>query len=96
MPTYDLTARFRQEFKKLTPEQHRAVLEMVHLLVANLRARRFDARLRLKRVHGHEGVWEVSWAADGRATFEYGPEVRPGDPHIIWRRVGTHEIFREP
>lgn len=32
----------------------------------------------------------MTWAADGRATFEYGQEIRPGEPHIIWRRIGTH------
>jgi hypothetical protein len=38
----------------------------------------------------------MTWAADGRATFEYGQEVRPGEAHIIWRRIGTHDIFRRP
>jgi hypothetical protein len=38
----------------------------------------------------------MSWAPDGRATFEYGDEVHPGQPHIVWRRVGTHSIFRRP
>jgi len=33
---------------------------------------------------------------DGRATFEYGDSILPDEPHIIWRRVGTHDIFREP
>jgi hypothetical protein len=35
-------------------------------------------------------------APDGRATFQYGPEIAPGEPHVIWRRIGTHAIFREP
>jgi hypothetical protein len=38
----------------------------------------------------------MSWAPDGRATFEYGPEARPREAHIIWRRIGTHSIFRQP
>jgi hypothetical protein len=38
----------------------------------------------------------MTWAADGRATFEYGQEMRRGDPHIIWRRIGTHDIFGQP
>jgi hypothetical protein len=38
----------------------------------------------------------MSWAADGRATFEYGTEVIPGEPHVIWRRNGTHGVFRHP
>lgn len=45
---------------------------------------------------GHRGVWEISWAYDGRATFEYGPEVEPGNAHIVWRRIGTHAILRRP
>lgn len=38
----------------------------------------------------------MTWAADGRATFEYGEPMLPGQPHIIWRRIGTHEVFRNP
>jgi AbrB family looped-hinge helix DNA binding protein len=33
---------------------------------------------------------------DGHATFEYGKEQREGEPHIVWRRVGTHSIFKDP
>jgi len=54
----------------------------------------FHPRLRVKRVQGHRGVREMTWAPDGRATFEYGAEVRPGEPHVIWRRIGTHSVFR--
>ncbi len=32
----------------------------------------------------------------GRATFKYGTEVRPGTPHVIWRRIGTHDILTGP
>jgi hypothetical protein len=38
----------------------------------------------------------MTWADNGRATFEYGPEVRPGHAHIIWRRIGGHEILDNP
>jgi hypothetical protein len=47
-------------------------------------------------VQGYPGVWEMTWAADGRATFEYGQEIYPSEHHIIWRRIGTHAIFRQP
>jgi len=30
------------------------------------------------------------------ATFEYGDEVTEGEPHVVWRRVGTHAIFNRP
>jgi anaerobic glycerol-3-phosphate dehydrogenase len=43
-----------------------------------------------------DDIWELTWAADGRATWQYGPEQRPGEPHVIWRRIGGHEIFKRP
>jgi hypothetical protein len=36
---------------------------------------------------------EMTWDNDGRATFSYGVERVPGQPHVIWRRIGTHDIF---
>ncbi len=41
-------------------------------------------------------IWEMTWAADGRATFEYGPEERAGEPPVVWRRIGTHGIVDRP
>ena len=66
---------------------------MVRLLVTGPREKRFAPQPRVKPVQRHESLWEVTWAVDGRATFEYGAEVQRGEPHIIWRRVGTHAIF---
>lgn len=68
----------------------------IRRFVAGLSSGQFDKALRLKRIVGHPEVWEVTWAPDGRATFRYGPEVVPGELHIIWRRIGTHDIFRDP
>jgi hypothetical protein len=42
------------------------------------------------------GVYELTWGPDGRATFSYGRSVVEGEPHIIWRRIGAHEILRNP
>lgn len=47
----------------------------------------FRSGLRVKRAEGTGGVFEMTWAPDGRATFEYGtPEGRGA--HITWRRIG--------
>lgn len=61
-----------------------------------LRTGTWDPALRVKRVSGYLGVWEMSWAPDGRATFSCGREQTPGDPHIVWRRIGGHQIFKNP
>lgn len=39
---------------------------------------------------------ELAFAPDGRATFGYGPQVRPGEPHIAWLRSGTHAVLDQP
>src|SRR3989304_4747037 len=68
----------------------------VALFVEDVARGEFRPGLRVKRLVTHPGVWEMTWAPDGRATFHYGAEQRPGFRHIIWRRVGTHDIFRDP
>jgi len=47
-------------------------------------------------MQGRDDVWELTWAPDSRATFHFGNQVREGEPHIIWRRIGTHKIFTRP
>jgi hypothetical protein len=55
----------------------------------------FRPELRVKKMSGHD-VWEMTWAPDGRATFSYGKTVLDGHQHVVWHRVGTHEIFTHP
>ena len=95
MPTHAELQRFLNDYRGPHDSQRAAFKTTLRLFVAGLRSGRFDPRLRVKRVQGSPGVWEMTWAPDGRATFQYGPELQPGEPHIIWRRVGTHALFRE-
>lgn len=96
MPTHTELPRFLHDYRQLSAAQRAAFRQALRLFRASLAAYRFSPSLRIKRVEGQSGVWEMSWAPDGRATFQFGNEVQPGEPHIIWRRVGTHAIFREP
>ena len=97
MPTFERLTHFDREYAKLTAEQQKAFREAVLMFVADLRSRQgFRRGLRVKRVQGTTDVWEMTWAPDGRATWQYGPEQLPGEPHVLWRRIGTHSIFRQP
>lgn len=96
MPTYQARQRFLRDFKNLSREQSAAWEKALDLFIVCLRRGSFDPSLHVKRVQGYPGVWEMTWAPNGRATFEYGDELRAGEPHIIWRRVGAHGIFRKP
>jgi hypothetical protein len=97
LPTYAWWARFANDFDSLSSDQQAAFLVAVSQFVDDLRAGKgFRKGLRVKGVKGAAGIFEMTWAADGRATLEYGEEVREGEPHILWRRVGAHSIFNIP
>lgn len=97
MPTYAWIALFRRDWQKLTRDQQVAFLRAVVIFVEDLAADAgFRPGLRVKKMKGHQNIWEMTWAPDGRATFSYAEAVEPGQPHVVWRRIGTHEIFKEP
>ncbi len=99
MPTHEEFQSFLNDWKRLTVDQKRQFHVARRQMVADLRAKRpFFSGLRVTRVQKAktQGVWEMTWAPDGRATFMYGKEIIPGEAHIIWRRIGGHEIFAHP
>lgn len=95
MPTYERTRQFGRDWEGLTAEQRSRFRVVVRRFVADIRSGRFRAGLRVRGVEGAQGIYEMTWAPDGRATFEYGPDHGHG-PHVIWRRIGTHDIFERP
>jgi hypothetical protein len=97
LPTYAWLARFARDFDALTAAQQAAFLAAVAQFVQDLQSGGgFRKGLRVKGVQGASGIFEMTWGNDGRATFEYGESIRKGEPHIIWRRIGTHAIFDRP
>ncbi|MEW2497576.1 hypothetical protein AB0942_29175 [Streptomyces nodosus] len=100
MPTYETLPRFTTDLNRLTPEQRRRFRQTVAAFVEDLRTGCFRVGLRVKRVQRAPGNYELTWSIGtgpaGRATWEYGPERRPGTPHVIWRRIGTHDILTGP
>jgi hypothetical protein len=97
VPTYAWLARFRADFERLTPAQQAAFLVAIEQFVDDLkRGQGLRKSLRVKGIQGATGIFEMAWAADGRATFEYGRSVAAGESHVVWRRVGTHDVFKQP
>ncbi|MFJ6053662.1 hypothetical protein [Streptomyces sp. NPDC092307] len=100
MPTYEALPRFTADLDRLTLEQRRRFRQTVAAFIDGLRTGRFRVGLRVKRVQRAVGIYEPTWSMGagpaGRATWEYGPELRPGTPHVIWRRIGTHSILTGP
>ena len=95
MPTWERAARFDRDWDKLTADEHARFRRAARHFVTDLREDRFRAALRVKRVQGTDDVFEMTWSPDGRATFEYGTGSDDG-AHVIWRRIGRHDILRRP
>lgn len=95
MPTHAEDARFLRQWARLTRAQQAQFKAAVTKFVADLHAGAIRPGLRIKGYQSEEGVFELTWAPDGRALFRYGESVRPGEPHIIWLRIGTHDILDE-
>jgi hypothetical protein len=96
MPTYEVLASFLRDYEKLTAEQQAAFLTAVSKLVNDLKQGELRAGLRVELVRGTDHIFELTWAPNGRATFQYGASRLPGEFHVIWRRIGTHDIFTAP
>lgn len=99
MPTHGERPAFIRDFNGLSREQQRQFLDTLDKFVADLAAKEFGSRakfrkgLRVKPYRGQQGVFEMTWADDGRALFEFGPSRVDGKIHVEWLRVGTHDIF---
>jgi len=94
MPTFERLRRFDRDYAALTDAQKDAFRAAVQKFVADLkRGHGFRQGLRVKGIRGAPGMFELTWADDGRATFSYGESRREGEPHIVWHRVGTHDVL---
>ncbi|MBE0609671.1 MAG: hypothetical protein IH609_09840 [Dehalococcoidia bacterium] len=96
MPTYEALARFLREYGALSPQARQAFLSALDQFIEHVDAGTFPPSLRVKRIQGTRGLWEMSWAPDGRAVFEYGEPQHGKGRHVVWRRIGTHDVFRDP
>jgi hypothetical protein len=99
LPTFERLPRFVRDYEHLSPTEQHAFKDAVRKFVDDLVAGGgFRKGPRVKGVQGAGGVFEMTWAEDGRATFQYGDARagHEGEPHIVWRRVGTHDVFSAP
>ena len=97
MPTFERSPRVDADWNKLSKEeQDQFKVAVVEFIDDLQRGHSFRSGLRVKPIRGTAGIWEMTWAKDGRATWQYGHVLKPGETHVIWRRIGSHEIFGGP
>ncbi len=94
MPTYDLSEDFQRDWRRLSQDQKVQFRTAIRQFVADLKAgQNVRSSFNVKRFHGVPGVLEFAWAGNGRSLFRYGTSPHSGDVHIVWLRIGTHDIY---
>ena len=88
-----LTREHADTFKRLVREEFAPACDAY----AMDPAAGWPAALRVKSVRSAPGLLEMTWSfasPDGRATFEM--ITVDGELRCRWRRVGDHEVFKNP
>lgn len=97
MPTHEELSRFGREFARLPDSEKRRFVRAVRRLAEGIDEGRVPSGLRVKRIRSADGIWEISYSGDGRATFEWeSGSVIEGKAHIRWHRIGGHEVLKDP
>jgi hypothetical protein len=101
---YETTPAFDADFRRLKPEHRAAFREVLRTkFIPACQALMVDPNtvwprsLRVKSVQGAPGVLEMTWSfasSDGRATFEL--VTVDGELRCRWRRIGDHDVFKNP
>ncbi len=100
MPTHDESTAFLRDRKRLTAAKAERFKARLADFIADLEEMEAGQRswfrpgLRVKKLSGAPDVYEMSWAPDGRAAFALGDSIVVGKLHIVWLRVGSHDILR--
>lgn len=95
MPSHARTRQFERDWRRLHAADRDRFRSAFRKFDVDLAAGRFRPGLRVRGVQGAPGVFEMTWAPDGRATFEYA-ESQGAGPHVIWRRIGSHSVLGMP
>lgn len=104
---YERTDRAAADFRRLSDDEKALFRRAARAFNeacddgAGRAGRSWPGALRVKAVVGAPGVWEMTWSfsgPDGRATWEW-VTIEVDDvayPAVRWRRIGGHEVFRNP
>jgi hypothetical protein len=94
VPTFQPSPEFWRLYEQLSPDQKKQFRVAVDKFLADLeRGQGFRSGLRVKGIKGAPGLFEMTWAPDGRAVFAYGDSVVGDKPHILWLAIGTHDVL---
>ena len=95
------TEKFKRDYKKLKSEHRNQFENIFETFMDDLENHLIHkspmpAKYRFKILRQSDGVMSMTWYFSrpaGRATFHI--EEQNGKPVLVWRRIGSNEIYRE-
>lgn len=85
------SARYSREFFRLPKPIAELVKQKLTIFQENPR----HPSLRVKKMRGHQDIWELSVTQEYRITFQWA-QSQSGERIAILRHVGTHAILKSP
>ena len=91
-----LTQKYWDDLDKLSESDQQEIVNAVETVQLALQGDpQWYSYHRIKRMQGHPGIWEGHVKQNLVFTFEYG-KSETGEKVCLIRRVGTHDIYRNP
>ncbi len=89
---YRRTATFHEQLEQLPSEVRELVKEKFLLFRDNPK----HPSLRIKKMQGHDDIWEGHITRDYVFTFHYENDDETGETIVVFRQIGTHSIYKKP
>lgn len=83
---------FKSDLEHLPKEIQELIREKFNLFVENPS----HPSLKIKKMQGFKDMWEGHITTDYVFTFHWDEDPETGEPIAVFRRVGTHEIYKKP
>ena len=89
--------KLKSEHRRLFQKERTRFLDALGNLDSTDRPTNLPKKFRIKQLRNTDGIWSMTWSfsrPDGRATFHI--QEIDGQLTIVWRRIGSHEVFKQP
>jgi hypothetical protein len=97
-PTFERLAQFKRDYAKLPPPERQRFQAAVKKFVAPLGTTPPEdiGEPLVRELADHPGYFELRFGEATRAIYTFGQAVRPGQPHVIWCRIGSDDALDKP
>jgi mRNA-degrading endonuclease YafQ of YafQ-DinJ toxin-antitoxin module len=89
---YQRGQQFKKDYKALPAELQEAARKSFALFQQDTR----HPSLRVKKMQGHDDIWEGHVTRGCVFTFHWESDPDTGEQIAVFRRIGTHAIYDKP